>query len=226
MSSPPPPLVLVAHGSKDPRFGAVVYTVAARLRDIARPVDVRAAYLEHGPPFVADVTSPGAVAVPLLLSAGYHVRVDLPMQAPGLRVTPAVGPDPRLASVLAQRLREAGYAGGDVTLAAAGSADPRSRTDVELAAEQLAAVLGERVRPAYVSAGEPRLSDLRPAAVACYLLAPGTFADAVAGCGAQVVAEPIGAHPVLAEIAFDRYRGLATTASSGGGQPPGRTAPA
>ena len=221
MTAAPPPLVLVAHGSKDPRFGAVVYTVAARLRDIARPVEVRPAYLEHGPPFVADVAAPGAVAVPLLLSGGYHVHVDLPMQAPTVRVTPAVGPDPRLAKVLAHRLREAGYVGGDVTLAAAGSADPRARADVERAAEDLAAVLGERVRPAYVSAGEPRLSDVRPRAVASYLLAPGSFADAVAGCGAQVLAEPLGAHPVLAEIAFDRYRELAGVA-----QPPGRTAPA
>ena len=221
----PPPLVLVAHGSRDPRFGAVVYTVAARLRDLARRVDpridVRVAYLEHGPPLVADVATPGAVAVPLLLSAGYHARVDLPMQAPGARVTPAVGPDARLAAVLANRLREAGYDGGEVTLAAAGSADPRSLADVETAAGQLAALLGERVRAAYVSAGEPRLSQLRPHAVACYLLAPGSFADAVAACGAPVVAQPLGAHPVLAEIALDRYRELVAVA-----QPPGRTAPA
>ena len=221
MTAAPPPLVLVAHGSKDPRFGAVVYTVAARLRDLARPVEVRAAYLEHGPPFVAEVAQPGAVAVPLLLSGGYHVHVDLPMQAPAVRVTAPVGPDPRIANVLATRLREAGYAGGDVTLAAAGSSDARARADVEVAAEQLAEVLGAGVRPAYVSAGEPRLSDVRPRAVASYLLAPGVFADAVAGCGASVIAEPIGAHPVLAEIAFDRYRELA-----GVTQPPGRTAPA
>ena len=199
----------------------MVYTVAARLRDIARPVDVRAAYLEHGPPFVADVADPGAVAVPLMLSAGYHVRVDLPMQAPEVRVTAAVGPDPRLAAVLVQRLREAGYAGGDVTLAAAGSADPRSLEDVDAAAGQMAALLGERVRPAYVSAGQPRLAELRPRAVSTYLLAPGTFADAVATCGAPIVAQPLGAHPVLAEIAFDRYRELVGVA-----QPPGRTAPA
>ena len=216
-----PPLLLVAHGSRDPRFAAVVYTLAARVRDLVRPVEVRPAYLEHGPPSVPDVAEPGAVAVPLLLSGGYHVHVDLPMQAPGVRVTATVGPDPRLATVLAHRLREAGYTGGDVTLAAAGSADPRAVADVEAAAQQLATVLGERVRPAYVSAGEPRLADLRPAAVACYLLAPGRFADAVGSCGAPVVAQPLGAHPVLAEIAADRYRDCIALR-----QPPGRTAPA
>jgi sirohydrochlorin ferrochelatase len=219
-------LLLVAHGSSDRRFAAVVHTVAARVRDLARPVDVRTAYLEHGPPFVADVAQAGAIAVPLLLSAGYHVRVDLPMQAPGVRVTAAVGPDPRLAAVLAHRLREAGYDGGAVTLAAAGSADPRSLADVDTAAEQLAALLGEQVRPAYVSAGNPRLADLRPQAVACYLLAPGVFGDVVAACGARVVAQPIGAHAVLARIVLDRYRELADTAETRVAQPPGRTAPA
>jgi sirohydrochlorin ferrochelatase len=160
------------------------------------------------------------VAVPLLLSAGYHVRVDLPAQAgDAVTVTDAVGPDPRLAQVLAQRLREAGYNGGDVVLAAAGSADPRSIVDVETAAAQLAAVLDAHVTPAYLSAAQPRLSELRPDAVASYLLAPGAFATAVANCGAAVVGAPICAHPALAEIVVDRYR-------SAVGQPPGRTAPA
>ena len=217
-----PPLLIVAHGSSDPRFAAVVQTVAARVRALAGPVDVRTGYLEHGPPLVGDVAEPGAVAVPLLLSAGYHVRVDLPAQAPGVRVSAAVGPDPRLADVLAQRLREAGYAGGEVTLAAAGSADPRSLADVQSTAEQLAQVLGEPVRPAYVSAGQPRLADLHPRAVASYLLAPGQFADAVSACGATVIAQPIGAHRVLAEIVLDRYRAQVAVAA----QPPGRTAPA
>jgi hypothetical protein len=72
-----------------------------------------------------------------------------------------------------------------------------------------------------VSAGKPRLGDLRPRAVASYLLAPGRFADTVAACGAAVVAQPIGAHRVLAEIVLDRY-----LEAVGAGQPPGRTAPA
>jgi sirohydrochlorin ferrochelatase len=204
-----PPLLLVAHGSSDPRFAEVVEAVAARVRALAPDVDVRVGYLEHGPPDVAAVSEPDAVAVPLLLSAGYHVRVDLPAQAPGVTVTDAVGPDPRLAAALADRLREAGWAGeAPVTLAAAGSADPRSLADVEQAAAHLADVLQVPVEPAYVSAGSPRLRDLRPVAVASYLLAPGVFADAVTGCGGQVVAAPIGAHPVLAEIVLDRYRSV------------------
>ena len=215
----PPALLLVAHGSTDPAFASVVEAVAEQVRELAPLLDVRIGYLEHGPPHLSDVAEPGAVAVPLLLSAGYHVRVDLPAQAGDVVVTDAVGPDPRLADVLAQRLGEAGYTGGDVVLAAAGSADPRSLADVETAAEQLSSVIGAGVTTAYVSAGQPRLSELRPHTVASYLLAPGAFATAVADCGAAVVGTPLGAHPALAEIVLDRYRAAV-------GQPPGRTAPA
>ena len=108
-------------------------------------LEVRVGYLEHGPPTVADVATDGAVAVPLLLSAGYHVRVDLSAQAPRVAVTAAVGPDPRLA-------------------------------------------------------------DVAPRVVAAYLLAPGVFHDALAACGAAVVAAPIGAAPELAAVVLDRYR--------------------
>ena len=132
-------------------------------------------------------------------------------------MTDALGPDPRIALALAQRLREAGYESGPVTLAAAGSADPRALEDVTRAARQLADVLGAEVSTAFVSAGEPRLADLRPQAVSTYLLAPGLFADKVAACRAPVVAEPLGAHPLLAEVVLDRFES---------GQPPGRTAPA
>ena len=153
------------------------------------------------------MAEPGAIAVPLLLSAGYHVRVDLPEQAPDVVVTQAVGPDERLAIALADRLHEAGYGGTTpVTLAAAGSPDERSQQDVAVAAQQLSARLGVTVDLAYVAAGEPRLSEVNPEVVATYLLAPGVFADAVAQCGAEVIAQPIGAHAVVAEIVLDRYR--------------------
>src|SRR3954454_16814818 len=91
---PGPPLVLVAHGSTDPRFAAVVEAIAADVQESAPHVDVRVGYLEHGPPHVADVVEPGAVVVPLLLTSGYHVRVDLPTQAADVQVTAALGPDP------------------------------------------------------------------------------------------------------------------------------------
>ncbi|MBV9098712.1 MAG: hypothetical protein JO079_11710, partial [Frankiaceae bacterium] len=55
-------------------------------------------------------------------------------------------------------------------------------------------------------AGSPRLAELQPAVVASYLLAPGTFYDAISGCGARVASAPLGDHPALAEIVLRRYR--------------------
>jgi uroporphyrin-III C-methyltransferase / precorrin-2 dehydrogenase / sirohydrochlorin ferrochelatase len=180
------------------------------VRTLRPAVDVRVGLLDHGPPHVVDVE--GAIAVPLLLSAGYHVRIDLPEQAPSALVAGAVGPDPRLSVALADRLAEAGYDGcAAITLAAAGSADERSRADVVAQARLLAAHLGVEVTVAYVAAGEPRLADVRPAVVASYLLARGTFHDAIKASSAEVVSEPIGDHPVLAELVLSRYEGAKRT---------------
>jgi sirohydrochlorin ferrochelatase len=221
-SSGGPPLALVAHGSADPRFAATVDAVATRVRRLRPDLEVRVGYLEHGPPHVADVAA-GAVVVPLLLTSGYHVLVDLPQQAPGSRVAAAVGPDPLLAGALADRLAGAGYSGGPVVMAAAGSADERSLAEARLAGEQLADRLGAEVTTAFVSAGEPRLADVQPAAVASYLIAPGAFHDACGRAGADVVADPLGDHPAVAQVVLDRYDSVVGDA---GGQVPGRTAPA
>jgi len=216
------PLVLVAHGSSDARFGDVVEAVADRLRAVRPELEVRIGYLEHGPPHVADVASEG-VLVPLLLASGYHVRVDLPAQAPGGRVARAVGPDERLALALADRLREAAYDGTTpVVLAAAGSSDAEALDDVRVAARQLAVVLGVEVTAAFVSAGAPRLAEAVAAtpgaALASYLVAPGAFHDAVVTTGATVVSAPLGDHPAVADVVLSRYDETC--------QPPGRTAPA
>lgn len=210
----------------------------AGLRELRPGLGVAAALLEHGPPHVADVATADDIVVPLLLSSGYHVRVDLPRQARDIQVAAAVGPDPLLAAALHDRLIEAGYDGrAPVTLAAAGSTDPRSVADVEIQARLLAGRLGVVVDVGYLAAGSPRLADVLAGhtahagtAVASYLLAPGTFADTAAACGAAVVAQPLGAHPAVAEVALRRYDAALPTASSGRagglGQVPGRTAPA
>lgn len=76
------------------------------------------------------------------------------------------------------------------------------------------ALAGCRVRVGYLATGTPRLTSLvdelraageRRVAVGCWLLAPGTFHRAVGGCGADVVAEPIGTHPAV----LDRLAQLA-----------------
>lgn len=101
-------MVLVAHGSTDPRAAATIRALA-RAVTAARPgLDVRTAYLDHTQPgpvqVLAAVAGAGhraATVVPLLLTAAYHGRVDLPgvlaaARAGGLalpvRVTGVLGP--------------------------------------------------------------------------------------------------------------------------------------
>ncbi|WP_234361893.1 sirohydrochlorin chelatase [Plantactinospora sp. BB1] len=129
MAGPEPaPVVLVAHGSGDPRAARVTEALA-RAVAAARPgLSVRASYLDHGPPrpgaVLAELEAAGhrrAVLVPLLLTAAYHGRVDIPRtveaaREAGLRIpvrtTEVLGPtaqgvDPRLLSGLLRRLTEA-----------------------------------------------------------------------------------------------------------------------
>ncbi|WP_237048107.1 hypothetical protein [Lentzea guizhouensis] len=65
----------------------------------------------------------------------------------------------------------------------------------------------------YAATASPRIGDVvaavagrgRRVAVASWLLAPGVFHDLVSGCGADVVAAPVGAHPLIAEALVRRY---------------------
>ena len=150
---PAPPLLAVAHGSKDPRAAATVTGLLrlvgelASRRALAVP-DIRTAYLGHAPPSVSQVigalagsgpasTGPAArsrriVVLPLLLTAAYHSEVDLPALLgraraafPGLRISygEPLGPDPLLLRVLDRRLAECG-APGAAPAANPGIAEP------------------------------------------------------------------------------------------------------
>lgn len=224
-----PVLVAAAHGTRDPAGRTVIDLLRTAVADRRPDVDVAEAYVDE------DVQQPGlrsvlagldeAVVVPVLLSAGYHVHVDVPdaiagVNRPGVRATRPLGPDPVLAEVLADRLAEAGVGDHAVVLAAAGSSDPRAATDVEQMARLLAARLGRPVTAAYATASRPSVSesvaDLRAAgksvAIASYLLAPGGFHDRLRTVGAQVVAAPLLPDARLAELVLRRYDEALTTA--------------
>jgi sirohydrochlorin ferrochelatase len=198
-----PALVLAAHGSADPGYQAVFDWVADRILGNRPDMDVFVGYLDHCSPQLADLPTAGAVVVPMLLGSSFHLTVDLPEAAPDAIIAAPIGPDPRLAAILADRLAAAGWVPGTpVTLVTAGTAYLRT------AADQLADLIGVDVTPAVVAADDPAfpsLSDLKPVAVATYLLAPGHFADVIARCGAPVISAPIGADPRVAEVAMSRY---------------------
>ncbi|MEU6391998.1 sirohydrochlorin chelatase [Streptomyces sp. NPDC046939] len=213
-------LVLVAHGSRDPRALDTVRELVARVRGQRPGLDVRLAHIELNEPLVADVLdglAGRAVLVPLLLSRGYHVKRDLPRAAEAAghlvtRVAGPLGPHPLLVDVLHARLAESGWDGrGGVVLAASGSRDPDADADTRHTAGLLAARLGVPVVPAYASGSGPGFADARRvlghrAALASYFTAPGRFAmEAAEAFGEGCVAAPLGAHPDVARLVLHRY---------------------
>ncbi|GAB3880854.1 sirohydrochlorin chelatase [Terrabacter terrigena] len=229
MTRQAPVLVAAAHGTSSPAgrsaIGGLVAAVCARRPDLT----VRAAYVDVQPPDPAAVLASladgrNARLVPLLLSAGYHVYVDLTDAAgsvPGTTVAPALGPDDRLAELLRRRLVTAGLRDDDaVVLAAAGSSQPSAVEDCRTVATELGRLLRRPVTAAFLSAAEPRLADAvvsqrvpgRRVVVATYLLAPGFFADLAARAGADVVTPPLlvpgePAPDELVDIVLERFLG-------------------
>ncbi|OZV82468.1 cobalamin biosynthesis protein CbiX [Micromonospora echinospora] len=220
------PVVLVAHGSRDPR-AAVATRALAEAVAAARPGSVvLPSWLDHTEPTPVEVLRglaaaghPRAVLVPLLLTAAYHRRVDVPAAVAeagaagppmAVRVTDVLGPvgevvDATLLGGLRQRLAEAGADRFDaLVLAAAGTRDARARASVGRVAAALGASYGVPCRVAYASAAAPTtgtaVARLRAAgasrvAVSAYFLAPGLFHDAVTAAareaGAVAVSAPL-----------------------------------
>ncbi|WP_068470125.1 sirohydrochlorin chelatase [Kocuria varians] len=178
-TSSTPVLLACAHGTRDPRGQAAVAALVAEVRAALRDVPVVATWVDVQEPDLAARTAEfareSAVVVPLLLSAGYHVFVDMARAVRGSehhRVAVALGPDPRLATLLARRLHEAVHAAGEsavgpedsVVMVSAGSSDPRAGEDCERVAEMLSNLLGLPVSTAYLSAAHPTLPEAVAAA--------------------------------------------------------------
>ncbi|MEU0439113.1 MULTISPECIES: sirohydrochlorin chelatase [unclassified Streptomyces] len=225
----PPALVLVAHGSRDPRALRTVRALLERVRELRPALPVHLGHIELNAPLLPDTLAAlgdtPSVLVPLLLSRGYHVKHDIPetaAAAPGhARVAAPLGPDPLLVDTLYDRLVEAGWdpAATDrrtdaVVLASAGSRDPDSAADTRRTARLLAARLGVPVVPAYASAATPTVDTAVRAlaargrhrvAVASYFTAPGRFATECAAKAPWLTSAPLGAHPSMARLIADRY---------------------
>ena len=195
-----PSVGLISHGTSSPTGQVLIEVLAAeiatdlRIRGIAD--EVMLGHVDVQQPDVDEVINrlPAdrpVILVPLLLSPGYHVHVDL-AEAVGraaeagrdVRQSPTLGPDPRLAEILADRLpRLKGK--DDVILAAAGSSDERANESCREMGRLLAAELDRPVGVGFLAGGGAPLKDLveesrsRSACpvLANYLLAPGFFDD-------------------------------------------------
>lgn len=231
------PLVLLGHGTRSGPGRKVVEDLAAQVTDRLPDVPVRLGYLDVIEPTAAQVLDglDEAIVVPLLMTAGYHVDVDLPQvigDRAGIIVSPVFTDTADLVTIAAHRLAqvEAGAETADdpVVLLGAGSSVDKACQQVKLVAASLSAKTGRRVHHAFLSAAEPPAGDVVRSALADnpaggvtvlpLLLAPGYFLSLAAELAdldpTKVrIADPLGPDPLLVDSVLANYR--AATAAGG-----------
>jgi sirohydrochlorin ferrochelatase len=221
-------MVLTAHGSADPRAAATTHAVAEQIRRLRPELDVRPAFCEQAAPNLRDVLArtPGAVVTPLLLASAYHARVDIPAMiaesAAPVRQADVLGEDERLLQVMHERLAEAGVSQDDpelgVLVVAVGSSWDAVNVRTAGVAPALAAsarwtgaitAFATGPRPSVDAAAQRlRRRGAKRLVIAPWFLAHGRITDRVAmfaRANGIAMAEPLGAHPMVAETVLDRF---------------------
>jgi sirohydrochlorin ferrochelatase len=234
-----PPLIAVAHGSRDPRSAATVHELLDVVRALRPGLDVRAAFLDLSAPRLTDVLSAvawdghrEAVVVPLLLGSAYHAKVDVPAAARhprlSIQIADVLGPDPRLESAALRRLAAAGVRHDDpevgIVLAGAGSSHAPANALVHKVARRWARGSGwAGVTAAFAAAADPgvpaaierlRAAGARRIALGSWFLAPGLLPDRVIAQARSAapdvtIAQPLGADIDVAELVLHRYSAAA-----------------
>lgn len=214
-------MIACAHGTDNAEGQRRINALRAEIAALRPGLSVLEAYVdvqEQALPDVVAGLAPGvqAVVVPLLLTVGFHVQVDIAeavASRPNTLGAAPLGPDPRLAKLLDERLGELPEGWG-VVLAAAGSSRPEAAENIEVLAADLAVRRTEKVLAAYGASARPSVPDavatLRAdgatgVAVASYLLAPGYFHDQLSLAGADYVAAPLLPSSLLAELALEHF---------------------
>ncbi|MER7196836.1 cobalamin biosynthesis protein CbiX [Streptomyces sp. CB01635] len=229
-----PVLLVIAHGSRDPRHAATVHALVREVRALRPGLRVETGFLDFNVPSVNGVLESLAaegvrdvVALPLLLTRAFHAKADIPAvlrQAPArlrIRQAEVLGPSPLLTAALERRLYQAGLTPADkpttgVVLASAGSTDPEAIAVIAEIAREWRHTGWCAVRPAFASASLPRTEDavaqlraegVRRVAVAPYVLAPGHLPDRIARGASQadVLADVLGPAPEVARLLVRRY---------------------
>ena len=168
-----PVLLVIAHGSRDPRHAATVHALVRRIRSRRPGLRVETGFLDFNIPSVQGVLESLAaegvqdvVALPLLLTRAFHAKADIPAvlrdAPPQLRIRQAevLGPSPLLLRALERRLYEAGLTPADksttgVVLASAGSTDPEAIAVIDGLARAWWRTGWRAVLPAFASAALP-----------------------------------------------------------------------
>jgi sirohydrochlorin ferrochelatase len=217
------PIVLIGHGSPDPRSAAGLRGLA---RAVARRVPttlVEVAFLDHDEPSLTavsmDLAAAGhtaAVVVPAFLTTAFHVRSDVPRamaaaqqaSAMSLAVTPPIGPDVRLLDAMAAHLPVS----ASLVLAVAGTRDPQALTDLDALASGWSRTRGTEVVVAHAAMSAPdvpsaiaTVSAAGQPAVAAYVLFPGVLPDRIAAAASGLpCSPPVGTEAAVVDIVIDR----------------------
>ncbi|MEU3275129.1 sirohydrochlorin chelatase [Saccharomonospora sp. NPDC006951] len=220
-----PPLVTVAHGSRDHRSAATIAALADLVRAEAPGLDVREAFLDLSRPGVGEVLAAlhaeghrETIIVPLLLGSAYHARVDLPrivedaaVRFPALRVTVSevLGTSGVLEEVALDRLAAAGADLADPGLGVVLSAVGSSHEPANVAVARMARRWQSRnrclVTHAFASAAHPdvpaavaklRAKGAARFAVASWFLAPGLLPDRVSTLAREAAGPVAFAQPL------------------------------
>jgi sirohydrochlorin cobaltochelatase len=228
----PPPLLLAAHGTRDPAGVAAFQALAARVARRAAPdgIEVAGGFIELSAPPLRDAvtslagTSPARiVAVPLILSAAGHAKGDIPAAldreharhpAVSFAYARTLGPHPTLIELLNTRIVAVAHDQPPAVLVVGrGSTDPDANADVV----KTARLLWEGrdyplAETAFVSLARPdvaeglercRLLGARRIVVAPYFLFPGVLPDRVAEQAARYAAAHPGLDIVVAGVLGD-----------------------
>lgn len=221
-------LVLTAHGSADPRSAATTREIAQRIRLMRPRQEVRVAFCERSTPNLRDVLATlrgPAVVTPLLLASAYHARIDIPAmirEAESSAVRAAtLGEDPRLVSVMRERLSALGIHPSDegvaVLVVAVGSSHAAANARTATVAVQVARGTSWSTATAYATGPYSgvareielmRRRDVQRIVLAPWFIAPGVITDRVAALADAAgieMAEPLGSHRSVARTVLDRF---------------------
>ena len=115
-------LILLAHGSRDPRWRAPFETFAATLQAKLGEGKVRLAYMEFVSPSLTDIAEEASreavqqlKILPLFMAGGAHVDRDIPEQVTEVRgrfphlevsVLPPIGEHPRFVALMQEIVKE------------------------------------------------------------------------------------------------------------------------
>ena len=216
-------VILLGHGSPDPRAGIGAAALAGRVADLLPDDEIRLAFLDNTAPTLTEAALTVAshsdiTVVPVFLSRAYHVKVDVPADVAKasaainreITITEPIGPDPLLIDVLDIQLPP----GAPVVLATAGTSDLEAQAAFDALAQEWSQRRGTHVLVAFASQAQPdaataisRLESVgeHKAAIARFLLFDGVFPDRIkADAQGRAITTVLGDATLLAGIIADR----------------------